>query len=145
MRHCGSHNDILAYERFTATDKFRIALNLTHEARRMERAEGKVVLSTHLDRSDQPVPRSLVLRPDEGVMIRNALIEMAGASRRAEPGLPAIGIRGELRRLAAAIHRLELVHILLGLLQMERHLQPHEGRDPADKRCTVGRLGVPER
>ena len=40
MRHCGSHNDILAYERFTATDKFRIALNLTHEARRMERAEG---------------------------------------------------------------------------------------------------------
>jgi alpha-glucosidase len=65
-----SRNDILAYERFTATDRFRIALNLSHEARRLEGAEGKIVLSTHLDRKDRPATRSLVLRPDEGVMIR---------------------------------------------------------------------------
>jgi hypothetical protein len=51
----------------------------------------------------------------------------------------------ELRRLTAAIDRLELVYIILGLLQMERRLQAQEGREAAEKSRAVGCLGVPER
>jgi alpha-glucosidase len=66
-----SHNDIFTFQRFTATEKFNVALNLTHEPRRLDCAsDGNVVLSTHLDRKDIAVERWLLLRPDEGVIIR---------------------------------------------------------------------------
>ena len=66
-----SRNDVLAFERFTATDKFQVALNLTHEPRRVDwLEEGTLVLSTHLDRKDISVKRSLLLRPDEGVIVK---------------------------------------------------------------------------
>ena len=32
-------------------------------------SDGNVVLSTHLDRKDSTVERSLLLRPDEGVIV----------------------------------------------------------------------------
>ena len=65
-----SHNDVLAFERFSPTEKLNVALNLTHEPRRMDFAsDGNVVLSTHLDRKDSTVERSLLLRPDEGVIV----------------------------------------------------------------------------
>jgi alpha-glucosidase len=65
-----SHNDVLAFERFSPTEKLNIALNLTHQPRRMDFAsDGNIVLSTHLDRKDSTVERSLLLRPDEGVIV----------------------------------------------------------------------------
>jgi alpha-glucosidase len=66
-----SRNDILAFERFTGSDKFQVALNLTHEPRLLDwLEEGILVLSTHLDRKDLAVKRSLLLRPDEGAIIK---------------------------------------------------------------------------
>jgi alpha-glucosidase len=66
-----SYNDILTFERFTASEKFKVALNLTHEPRRIDCASGgNVILSTHLDRKDIAVERSLLLRPDEGVIVK---------------------------------------------------------------------------
>jgi alpha-glucosidase len=66
-----SRNDVLAFERLTASDKFQVALNLTPEPRRVDwLEEGTLVLSTHLDRKDVAVKRSLLLRPDEGVIIK---------------------------------------------------------------------------
>jgi alpha-glucosidase len=75
--HCGdyaplrSRNDILCYERFAGQEKFTVALNLTHEARRLEGVhDGDIVLSTLLDRRGVPLVRQQLLRPDEGVIIR---------------------------------------------------------------------------
>src|SRR5260370_42601817 len=60
-----------------------------------------------------------------------------------KPSLVAFSIRGELRRLAAAIDRPQLVYIVLRPLQMERRLQAHVGRYAADKGRAVGCLRVP--
>jgi alpha-glucosidase len=75
--HCGdyaplrSRNDILCYERFTGQEKFTVALNFTHEARRLEGVhDGDIVLSNLLDRRGVPLVRQQLLRPDEGVIIR---------------------------------------------------------------------------
>jgi len=66
-----SRNDILAYERFTESEKFTIALNLTHEPRRMPGiGQGKIVLSTMLDQTDRSKSEHDLLWPDEGIMIR---------------------------------------------------------------------------
>jgi alpha-glucosidase len=66
-----SLNDVLTYERSTATEKFRVALNLTHEPRRMGHStRGIIALSTYLDRKAFPVADQPILRPDEGVVIR---------------------------------------------------------------------------
>jgi alpha-glucosidase len=66
-----SRNDILCFQRLTQDEKFTIALNLTHDARRLEGlSEGRIVLSTWLDRRDVPLARRLLLRPDEGIIIR---------------------------------------------------------------------------
>jgi len=67
-----SHNDILTYQRFTDTEHLTVALNLTDEARRLNCADGNVVFSTHLDRQDLRIVGSLLLRPDQGVIIRTA-------------------------------------------------------------------------
>ena len=66
-----SRNDILAYERFTDTDRFTIALNLTDEGRLLEQiGKGSIVLSTRLDRTTVPVSGQHLLRPDEGIIIQ---------------------------------------------------------------------------
>jgi alpha-glucosidase len=66
-----SRNDILAYERFTENEKFRIALNLTHEPRRLEDIDqGEILISTLLDRSGRSITRHHLLRPDEGILIK---------------------------------------------------------------------------
>jgi alpha-glucosidase len=68
-----SRNDILAYERFTETERFGIALNLSHEPRRIEHFEtGKIVISTLLDRSGPSISSGHLLRPDEGIVIQIA-------------------------------------------------------------------------
>jgi glycosidase len=63
-----SRKDILIYERSTDSETFAIALNLTHEARRFDHADGGIVLSTYMDSSPSRCPR--YLRPDEGIIIR---------------------------------------------------------------------------
>jgi len=66
-----SRNDILSFERFTDSDRYHVALNLTDQPRRMHYlVEGQVMLSTHLDRKDFAVKDGLLLRPDEGVIIK---------------------------------------------------------------------------
>jgi len=66
-----SRNDVLIYERSSGTERFRIALNLTHEARCVEFADERAIwLSTYLDRKDSRTAKSFMLRPDEGVVVR---------------------------------------------------------------------------
>jgi alpha-glucosidase len=65
-----SRNDILIYERSTDSETFAIALNLAHEARRFDHADGEIVLSTYMDSSQAPSRPSRYLRPDEGIIIR---------------------------------------------------------------------------
>jgi alpha-glucosidase len=66
-----SRNGVLCFQRLTRDEKFTIALNLTHDARRLDGVgEGSIVLSTRLDRRDVPLSRQQLLRPDEGIVIR---------------------------------------------------------------------------
>jgi alpha-glucosidase len=66
-----SRNDVLAYERFTKSEKFTIALNLSHEPRRITGITGgEIVISTMLDRNGRPITQHPLLRPDEGVVIK---------------------------------------------------------------------------
>jgi alpha-glucosidase len=70
-RHLYTDDHLLVYDRFTAGEQFRVALNLSHEPRRVAWAvpEAQVVLSTHLDRDGQ-VGTILDLRADEAVVAR---------------------------------------------------------------------------
>ena len=66
-----SRNDILVFERYTQTEKYHVALNLTDEPRRMHHpVEGHLILSTYLDGKDMAVKGSMLLRPNEGVIIK---------------------------------------------------------------------------
>ncbi|MCU1500517.1 MAG: Maltodextrin glucosidase, partial [Acidimicrobiales bacterium] len=68
-----STNDIIAYERFTGNEKFLIALNLTHEPRRIAGiCKGEVVMSTILDRKGWSIMPHHLLRPDEGIVVKAA-------------------------------------------------------------------------
>src|ERR1700733_14558766 len=58
---------------------------------------------------------------------------------------PLLLIGGQLRPLAAAIHISELVDVVLRLLQMEWHLQTHEGCDLANEKRAIGGFSVPQR
>jgi alpha-glucosidase len=68
-----SRNDILVLKRVGGRDEFLIALNLVHEPRKLEwRGEGAIVLSTYLDRENILVRAPLLLRADEGLIIKIA-------------------------------------------------------------------------
>jgi alpha-glucosidase len=68
--------DVLAYIRRARQGEgdFLIALNLgsrPHVLRRpADAAEGKVALSTHLDRAGEPIERDVPLRADEGLIVK---------------------------------------------------------------------------
>lgn len=50
-----------------------IALNICHEPRLWKwSGEGRLLVSTHLDRTDEVVKGSILLREDEGVIIKLA-------------------------------------------------------------------------
>ena len=49
----------------------------------------------------------------------------------------------ELHRLASTIQRLQLVHVFLGLLQMERDLQAHKARYATYKGGAICRFSIP--
>jgi alpha-glucosidase len=61
--------DVLAYQR---AKSFLVALNLGSKPQRLPLApNGTVVLSTHLDRTNEPAGDVLELRPDEGLIVRH--------------------------------------------------------------------------
>ena len=71
--------DVLVYERTFSGDIFRIALNLgPGEIRAATGGPGSLVLSTHLDRFDEPTTEDVALRPNEGVIISR---ERGGSTR----------------------------------------------------------------
>jgi alpha-glucosidase len=61
--------NVIAYQRVGDRDRLLIALNLGREPRELALSSGKLLLSTHLDRSDEPVSGRLTLRADEGVIV----------------------------------------------------------------------------
>jgi alpha-glucosidase len=71
-----AHDDVLAYRRRHGDREFLVVLNLSDHAMQIETSgetdplrRGRIVLSTHLDRKDEPIDRSLNLRPDEGLIV----------------------------------------------------------------------------
>jgi alpha-glucosidase len=65
-----AESNILRYERSEGNDRFAIALNLAHEQARISHPSGRVLLSTYLDRAGENVDKSVLLRPDEGVIVQ---------------------------------------------------------------------------
>jgi alpha-glucosidase len=66
--------DLLAYVRKLGTQRFLIALNLGNDPHAVSfaapiRSQGKIVISTHLDREGEIVDRDLNLRANEAVII----------------------------------------------------------------------------
>ncbi len=64
-------DSLIAFERRHGEEAILVVLNLGHAAERvgLEHRRGRVLLSTHLDREDEPVAGELPLRADEGVVI----------------------------------------------------------------------------
>jgi len=66
-----SRNDVLAFKRALGDDKIVIALNTKHEPRGFEMPRGgALLLSTYLDREGTRISSPILLRPDEGVIIK---------------------------------------------------------------------------
>ena len=65
-----SRDDVLAFRRTRNGEAVMILLNVAHEPRRWAwQGKGTLLLSTHLDRTRQPVDGPTLLRADEGVII----------------------------------------------------------------------------
>lgn len=67
-----AHGDMLAYERRHGSERLLVALNLGHQPHALSLpsgTSGRVVLSTFLDRDDEPVEGRISLRSDEGIII----------------------------------------------------------------------------
>jgi alpha-glucosidase len=67
----GAEGDILAYTREKDGRRFLIVLNLGHLSQTFvsDEIDGRLALSTHLDRDDERVAGALELRGDEGVVV----------------------------------------------------------------------------
>jgi alpha-glucosidase len=66
----GVAGDVFWFERRHEETRFIVALNFGHDAATMRlRGDARVLLSTHLDRADEPVRMELRLRSDEGVVL----------------------------------------------------------------------------
>jgi alpha-glucosidase len=66
-----SMNDILAFKRTDGETEILVALNLVHQPRRLELPlRGTLLLSSYLDGEEQPIESPILLRPDEGLIIR---------------------------------------------------------------------------
>ena len=58
------------YERRAEGERFRVALNFGDASVEVEAAGYRIVLSTHLDRDEEPVAGRVTLRPHEGLVLR---------------------------------------------------------------------------
>jgi len=68
-----SRGDILTYRRTGPGGAILVALNIVHDPRKLEcSCQGKLLLSTHLDRADEAVCAPRLLRPSEGIIVRLA-------------------------------------------------------------------------
>ena len=66
-----SRNDILMYKRVAGDDEILVALNTMPQPRKCPwQGTGTLLLSTWLDREDVMVEGPVLLRPDEGVIIK---------------------------------------------------------------------------
>jgi alpha-glucosidase len=66
-----SRNDILCFKRALPDEEWLVALNCCHEPRKLALDQpGRVVLSTCLDREGDAVNDAMILRADEGVILR---------------------------------------------------------------------------
>ncbi|MBV9519919.1 MAG: DUF3459 domain-containing protein [Hyphomicrobiales bacterium] len=66
-----SHSDVLIFRRRLNDVEILVGLNLVHEPRRWEwEGSGTLLLSTHLDRKEQPLKGPTLLRADEGLMVK---------------------------------------------------------------------------
>jgi alpha-glucosidase len=66
-----SRNDILTYRRPGPGGAILVALNIVHEPRKLNcSCEGRLLLSTYLDREDEPTSAPRLLRPSEGIIVR---------------------------------------------------------------------------
>ena len=66
-----SRNDVIAYKRVDGPNQALVALNLAAEPRKWHwQGRGRLLMSTHLDLAQEPVPdASILLRGNEGVII----------------------------------------------------------------------------
>jgi alpha-glucosidase len=62
-------DDLLAYARKKNGHGFLVVLNLGSESRTFGDADGRLVLSTHLDREGEPAKGGIELRAGEGVIV----------------------------------------------------------------------------
>jgi alpha-glucosidase len=66
-----SLNDVLAFKRSAPDGELLIALNTVHQPRRFALpSAGKILLSTYLDQDGTSVSGALLLRPDEGAIVK---------------------------------------------------------------------------
>jgi alpha-glucosidase len=66
-----SRREILCFKRCLAGETFMIALNCSHDPRRLEiDGNARLVLSTSLDREGDAISGATILRADEGVILK---------------------------------------------------------------------------
>jgi alpha-glucosidase len=67
-----ARNDVLSYERCLGDSRIVVGLNTSGEPRRWEReATGERLMSTHLDRERERTSGPILLRPNEGLMVKH--------------------------------------------------------------------------
>jgi alpha-glucosidase len=70
-RRMRSHNDILAFSRACRDDEILVALNIVNEPRKfLWYGAGTLLLSTYLDSDEHLVKGPILLRPNEGVILK---------------------------------------------------------------------------
>lgn len=66
-----ARNDILSYERMLGDTRIAIGLNISGEPRRWEHdGAGEQLISTHLDRNGAQAPGQILLRANEGLVVK---------------------------------------------------------------------------
>jgi alpha-glucosidase len=66
-----SRNDILMYQRASGSEELLVALNTVHQPRKVEwQGAGTLLLSTYLDSDGKAMAGSILLRADEGIIVK---------------------------------------------------------------------------
>ena len=66
-----SHNDLLIYKRTWKDQEIVVALNLMHQPRRFQwQRKGTILLNSYIDKIGQDIDSSLMLRADEGIIVK---------------------------------------------------------------------------
>ena len=66
-----SRNDVLTYKRVCEENAILVALNTMHQPRLCDwQGHGTLLLSTYLDVEQKSVTGPILLRPDEGIIVK---------------------------------------------------------------------------